>query len=253
MGRFFKYLGTRAFAKNLMIAIFLVIISLVIVFYSLNFYTRHGEGLPVPKLKGLPIEQAIELLESKGFRYKIDSVYIMDKQPGLVVEQDPDANTNVKNNRTIYLTIITRTAPNITLPDIDGKPFLEARAILNNYGLKIGDTTYVSDVARDVITSVTFGGRKITTGQQLPKGSKIDLVLGNGLGASEVDLPNLKDLSLDEVRLVLSGSLLTLGSVKYEKSVSDSLNGKVIKQFPAISDSLKKVSIGTKIDIVISN
>ena len=253
MSKFFVYLRTKTFRKNLITAVVSILAFLLIIFYSLGFYTHHGEGMPIPKLKGLSVEKAIELLESKGFRYQInDSVYLIDKEPGFVVEQDPDPNTNVKANRTIYL-VITRDAPNIKFPDIEGKTFLEARSILNNYQLKVGDTSYVSDVARDVIISISFGGHPMDMGQEIPKGSRIDLVLGDGLGASEVDIPNLLGLNLNEARLSLLGSSLILGEVTYEGIVSDTLSAKIIKQFPAMSDSLNKVSIGTHIDIVLTN
>ncbi len=253
MSKFFDYLKTKTFRKNLIIAAVSIITFLLVIFYSLGFYTHHGEGMPVPKLKGLTIERAIELLEAEGLRYQInDSVYLIDKPPGVVVEQDPDPNTNVKANRTIYL-IITRDAPNIKFPDIAGKTFLEVRSILNNYQLKVGDTSYVNDVARDVIISSSFGGNVITRGQQVPKGSKIDLVLGDGLGASDVDIPNLLGLTLSEIRLPLMQSSLVLGSVTYEGTVRDTANAKIIRQFPALSDTLNKVSMGTQIDVVLSN
>jgi beta-lactam-binding protein with PASTA domain len=253
MSKFFDYLKTKTFRKNLIIAAVSIITFLLVIFYSLGFYTHHGEGMPVPKLKGLSIERAIELLEAEGLRYQInDSVYLIDKPPGIVVEQDPDPNTNVKANRTIYL-IITRDAPNIKFPDIAGKTFLEVRSILNNYQLKVGDTSYVNDVARDVVISSSFGGNAITRGQQVPKGSKIDLVLGDGLGASDVDIPNLLGLTLSEIRLPLMQSSLVLGSVTYEGTVRDTVNAKVIRQFPALSDTLNKVSMGTQIDVVLSN
>lgn len=253
MSKFFEYLKTKTFRKNLIIAGVSIVTFLLVVFYSLGFYTHHGEGMPVPNLKGLSIEKAIELLEAEGLRYQInDSVYLIDKNPGIVVEQDPDPNTHVKAYRTIYL-IITRDAPNIKFPDIAGKTFLEVRSILNNYQLKVGDTTYVSDVARDVIISSSFGGNSITRGQQVPKGSKINLVLGDGLGASEVDIPNLLGLTLSEIKLPLLQSSLHLGTVTYEGSVTDSVNAKVIKQFPALSDTLNKVGMGTQIDVVLGN
>ena len=253
MGKLFDYLKTKTFRKNLIIAAVSIIAFLLFIFYSLGFYTHHGEGMPVPKLKGLSIERAIELLEAEGLRYQInDSVYLIDKEPGIVVEQDPDPNTNVKANRTIYL-IITRDAPNIKFPDIAGKTYLEVRSILNNYQLKVGDTSYVSDVARDVIISSSFGGNSISKGQQIPKGSKVDLILGDGLGASEVDIPNLLGLNLNEARLSLLGSSLRLGEVIFEGSVTDSTGARIIRQIPAISDTLNKVSIGTQIDVVLKN
>lgn len=253
MSRFFAYLGTRTFRTNLLIAIVSVFVFLIVIFYSLSFYTRHGEGIPVPKLKGLLVEDAVELLKSQGFRYEIDSVYLIDKTPGMVVEQDPDPNTNVKQNRFIYLTIITRSAPDVNFPDIEGKSFLEARAVLNNFGLKVGDTSYVSDVAKDVILETSFGGQKISKGQKIPKGSKLDLVLGDGMGASEVDIPNLLGLNLGEARMALMGSSLVLGNITYEGAITDSTNIKISKQFPSLSDSVSKVSIGTPIDVVLSN
>jgi len=250
MSKFIDYLRTKTFRKNLVIATGSILLFLIIIFYSLGFYTHHGEGLPVPKLKGLTIEKAVELLEDKGLRYQInDSIFLIDQPPGIVVEQDPDPNTNVKTNRTIYL-IITRDAPNIKFPDIQGRTFLEVRSILNNYQLKVGDTTYRSDVARDVILEALFGGNIISKGQSIPKGSSINLVLGDGLGASEVDIPNLLGLDLSEAKMAIMGSSLTLGTISYEGDV-DSINSRVIKQFPAISDTLSKIIIGTPIDITL--
>lgn len=246
-----EYLRAKTFRKNLLIAIGSVFAFLLILFYSLGFYTHHGEGMPVPKLKGLPMARAIELLEEQGLRYQInDSVYLLDQPPGIIVEQDPDPNTNVKSNRTIYL-IVTRDAPDTKFPDIEGKTFLEVRSIINNYQLKIGDTTYKSDVAKDVVLEASLNGRVIRRGQQIPKGSKIDLVLGDGLGASEVDIPNLLGLNLSEARMSILGSSLVMGNVSFE-GPADSLNARVIKQFPSLSDTLNKVSIGTPIDIVLS-
>lgn len=251
MSKFIDYLRTKTFRKNLLIATGSILFFLIFIFYSLGFYTHHGEGLPVPKLKGLTVENAVKLLEDKGLRYQInDSIYLIDQAPGIVVEQDPDPNTNVKTNRTIYL-IVTRDAPNTRFPDIMGRTFLEVRSILNNYQLKVGDTIYRSDVAKDVILEALFGGNTLSKGQSIPKGSVINLILGDGLGASEVDIPNLLGLNLREARTVLSGSSLTLGIVSFE-GTRDTVNSRIIKQFPSISDTLSKVSIGTPIDVVLS-
>ena len=253
MRKFFAYLRTKTFRNNLFLAFAFVIAFILIAFFSLRFYTRLGVGLPVQKLKGLPVEKAIEILELQGFAYQIDSVYLDDKPPGLVVEQNPDANTNVKTNRTIYLTIITRSAPNVGFPDIVNKTFLEARAILSNYGLKVGDTTYTSDIERDRVLSASFAGQPITSGKDIPKGSKISLILGDGLGASDVDLPDLTGLTLSDAVFALRGASLNLGLTTYEGSVTDTANAKIVQQTPAVTDSLNKVPIGTHVDVILSN
>ncbi|RZJ54838.1 MAG: PASTA domain-containing protein, partial [Flavobacterium sp.] len=180
----------------------------LVAFFSLRFYTKHGEGLNVPALKGLSIEQAVIKLEELGLRYELDSVYIMDKPPGLVIEQDPDAGTFVKDNRTIYLTINTSKTPNVNFPEVEFKTLREAQAIIEGYGLKLGDTTYKPDVSRDVVLETMFGGQPIRTGETLPRGSRIDFVLGDGRGNEEVEIPNLIGLTQSEAKFSLKGSIV---------------------------------------------
>ena len=252
MSKFWAYLKTKQFRVNLLMAIASVFILVLIVIFSLGAYTRHGSGIPVPQLKGLSVEKAMALLQDQGFQYKIDSVYVLDKPPGAVVEQDPDAGTNVKENRTIYLTVVTRLAPPVALPDLEPYTYREAVAIIANYGLKVGDTTYRSDIARDRVLEVRFGGQIIKPGTNLPKGSKLDLVLGNGEGASEVDIPDLVNQDIDAAKFAIKGAGLTLGIVTYQGSVTDSTALVVIAQSPMKTDSASKVSIGTRINLTVT-
>jgi len=253
MSKFVDYLKTRSFRNNLLGAIITVFVLLLIAFFSLRYYTKHGQGLSVPLVKGLTFEQAVKKLEDVGLKYEVDSVYIMDQPPGMVVDQDPDANTFVKDNRTIYLTINTAKTPNTKFPDIEFKSLREAQAILESSRLKLGDTTYKPDVSKDVVLQASFGGQPIKTGQGLPVGSKIDLVLGDGRGSEEVEVPQLIGLTIDEAKFSLKGSMLSLGNIIYDGSITDSANAIIIKQDPTPADSLTKVSIGTRINITLSN
>ncbi|WP_316784698.1 PASTA domain-containing protein [Pedobacter frigiditerrae] len=253
MSNFIAYLKTKSFRNNLIAAIGTVIGILLIAFFSLRYYTKHGEGLNVPELKGLPLAQAVSKLEDLGLRYEIDSVYVMDKPPGIVTDQDPDANTFVKGNRTIYLTINTAQAPNVKFPDIENKSLREAQAILESYRLKLGDTTYKPDVAKDVVLEAYFGGQLIRSGEVLPTGSRINLTLGDGRGAEDIELPNLEGFTIDEAKFALRGSMLTLGTITWEGPVTDSATAIVVTQFPLVADTLVKVKIGTPVNITLSN
>jgi len=253
MAKFIEYLKTKSFRNNLLGAICTVIGILLIAFFSLRFYTKHGEGLEVPELKGLSLAQAVTKLEDLGLRYQIDSVYVMDKPPGIVTDQDPDANTFVKDNRTIYLTINTAQAPNVKFPDIESKSLREAQAILESYRLKLGDTTYKPDVARDVVLEAYFGGQLIRSGEVLPTGSRISLLLGDGRGNEEVELPNLVGLTIDEAKFSLKGAMLSIGQVTYEGQITDSANAVIVMQYPLVADSVIKVKIGTPINVTLSN
>ncbi|RZJ77551.1 MAG: PASTA domain-containing protein [Flavobacterium sp.] len=253
MGNFIAYLKTKSF-RNTFIAAFCTFAGiLLIAFFSLRYYTKHGEGLSVPELKGLSLAQAVTKLEDLGLRYEIDSVYIMDKPPGIVTDQDPDANTFVKGNRTIYLTINTAQAPNVKFPDIENKSLREAKALLESYRLKLGDTTYKADVARDVVLEAYFGGQLIKAGEVLPTGSTINVTLGDGRGNEEVELPNLTGLTIDEAKFSLRGAMLTLGTISYEGNITDTANAVIVNQFPLTADSVIKVKIGTPINITLTN
>ncbi|WP_461790743.1 PASTA domain-containing protein [Pedobacter sp.] len=253
MGNFTEYLKTNSFRTNIIAAICTFFALLLIAFFSLRYYTKHGEGLKVPNLKGLKIEDAVSKLEGLGLRYEIDSVYIMDQPPGIVTDQDPDPETFVKDNRTVYLTINTNNAPNVRFPDVETKSLREAKSIIESYGLKLGDTTYKPDVARDVVLEALFGGQPIKAGESLPKGSRINFVLGDGRGNEEVELPNLTGLTIDEAKFSLKGSMLTIGTITYQGTITDTANAVIVSQFPLATDSLSKVRIGTPINITLTN
>jgi len=245
------YLKTRSFLNTILFAVGSVLLLVLIAFFSLSFYTHHGEGIPVPKLRGLSVENAINLLKDQGFEYQVDSVYVLDQPPGTIVEQDPDPGTTVKENRKIYLTMVSRLAPPVSLPNIEQTPYISAAATLANYGLKVGDTSYRADIARDLVLEVKLDGQPLKPGTKIPKGSKLDLVLGDGAGASEVDVPELIGQDLDAAKFAIKGSNLTLGDVQYKGLITDSSNVIVVSQFPMKTDSTK-VSIGTRINLVVS-
>lgn len=254
MNKFFQYLGTKTFRNNLIIAIVAITVFVTLIFFALRSYTRHGEKIEVPNLKNQSISEAVQQLEDRGFRYQVDSVYQSDAKPGIIIDQDPAPGKFVKDNRTIYLTMITLSPPTVSFPEIREMTFLEARAILNNYELKLGDTIYIADIARDVVLDVKYGGQKLLAGQELPKGSRISLVLGNGMGDSEVLIPNVIGLTLEEAIFSLKGSSLSLGAVNYMGYITDSLSARVVSQTP-MPDSLnvQKVSIGTAVNLALSN
>jgi eukaryotic-like serine/threonine-protein kinase len=252
MSKFGAYLKTKDFRKTILLAIGSVIVIAVIAFYSLDFYTRHDSGVPVPKLTGMQINNALNILKEQGFGVSIDSVYVLDQVPGTVVEQDPDAGTEVKENRVIYLKIVKNQAPPVALPDIMDAPYISAVATISNYGLKVGDTTYRSDIARDHVLEVRFAGQAIQPGTKIPKGSKIDLVLGDGAGASEVEIPDLVDQDLDAAKFALKGSGLVLGTITYQGTITDSANLVIVAQMPMKTDSVTKTPIGTKVNVIVT-
>lgn len=227
----------KSFGANLLAIIISVVVIFTVVSLVLNSYTRHGESLTVPDIRGLKIADASRVLAEKKLRFVItDSLYFADKPKLSVLEQNPVPQSKVKEGRVIYITINADVAPTILMPNLIDVSMRQASAILLSVGLKPGKLIYKPDIAQNVVLEMLYKGQIITANSKLPKGSVIDLILGDGLGDADVPMPDLTGLTLEEANNLLSSSSLNMGSVNYQGSIKDSALAKVFRQSPAFSD-----------------
>lgn len=241
---FFKVLGV-----NLLVIFIIVFAFVTTIAFVLKGYTRHGEALEVPDIRGLKIEDAIRVLEAKELRVTIsDSLYFDDKPKLSVLEQNPLAKSRVKEGRMVYLTINSNSAPKVSLPNLLDVSLRQAQAILATSGLKADKFIYKPDIAKDVILDVLYHNQSVQPGTKIPKGSMVDLVLGNGLNGESIDLPDLSGLTLKEAHNLLQSSSLRLGSVVYLGAVSDSASATVSRQNPAFTDGAT-IQEGQSVDL----
>lgn len=229
----FKFITHRSFGVNLLVAIFLVIIIVFIFFASLGFLTKHNENIKVPSLLGKNLGDAKKILESQGFTAAIqDSVYVDTAAPLSVMRQSPDADAEVKVHRTVYLTINRGVPPLVEMPDLRGFSFKSAQLYLQSLGLKPGETTYIPDIARNAVREQLYNGQPISPGTKINMGSAIDLVLGNGLGEENMNVPDLVGMTVAQAKLFLSNKNISLGAVLMETPVTDTENAYIIRQSP---------------------
>lgn len=250
---FKEFIFSRIFLKQILLALAAFTILMIILINGLAFITKHGEEVTVPKLTGLQVGEATKLLLAQNFKVQVDSVFVDDKPGGQVIDQTPLAGSNVKDNRRIYLTMVTFQAPSVHLPRFEDTPYKEYLSDLKTLGLGVDSITYKPDIAQDLVLGVTFRNHSLSDGAVLPKGSKINLVLGDGNGGMVV-LPNLTGLNLDEAKFGIRGSQLSLGRVIFDSTSHDSLRARVYRQSPAAkTDTVVKVSQGTLIDLYLKN
>ena len=250
---FLDFIRTKYFWTNLLGGLFFLVFVFFIFLKSLDFITRHGEEIEVPKLIGKNLAMGIQQLKDLNLEVKIDSVFVAGKEGGEIVDQNPNPGDMVKEHRSIYLTIVKFSAPLVSLPAFEDLPYKEFESNLLNLGIQVDSIIYTPDIAKDLVLGVHFQGKRIEAGIKLPKGSKIDLVLGDGEGGPLVQLPNLIGLKLDEARFAIRGSQLVLGNINYQGNITDSSQVKVIQQSPNFrSDSLVKVGQGTIIHLVLA-
>lgn len=249
MKSFFKFLISKIFFLNLVIAAVVVIAVFGFTYNWLNSYTNHGQSIEVPELKGLNMEQVNVLLQRLHLRYSvIDSIYQLDKSPGTVLEQDPAPKAKVKEDRTIYLTINSGIPPKVKMPDLTDVSLRQAEAVLQTFGLKTGALTYRHDLAANAVLQARYQGRPIKPGTVISKGSVIDLVVGDGIGSEAASVPDLTGLTRAEALTALLEANLSPGAIIFDQNIKDSASAVVYKQFPLPTDSMV-LNQGESVDI----
>ncbi len=229
----FKFITKRSFLINLLVAIALLFLIIFLFFASLGSITRHNETIRVPSVTGKSLADATSFLQREGFKVSVqDSVYIDTLQPLAVVKQSPESEELVKINRTVYLTINRATPPLIDMPDLRGFSFRSAQMYLQSLGLKLGDTSYTPDIARNAVKDQKLNGKTIMPGTKIPIGTAIDFILGNGLGNTELTVPDLVGFTISQAKDYLSGDNIGLGVIIAVSAIQDTANAYIVKQNP---------------------
>lgn len=224
---------SKAFFTSLLLAVALIAGAFIVLGNWLGSYTHHGESITVPDLRGMTKQRLEKFIEDKHLRFQVvDSLFEVGKAPGTVIEQDPAPDSKVKENRTIYLTINSSKPPKVKMPNLVDVSFRQAEAILQTYGLVVGNTIYRPDLAKNAVLGQQYKGHNISPGTEIYKGSVIDLVLGDGQGISTVNVPQLVGLTRSEALFVLRGSALNMGTITFDTGVKNEENAKVYKQSP---------------------
>jgi len=248
-----RFLFSRLFLRNLLLAAAITFVVGLFIFLSLRIYTRHGQAMAVPDVRGLTLEETAQLITEKKLRYKIiDSTHNSSVEKGCVVEQNPPPEFRVKKNRTIFITINAFNPETVRMPDLVGVTLRQAKVIIENAGLKLGRLTYVPDIAINNVLQQKYKGMNIEAGDSIIKGSIIDLILGRGLSNDKTVTPDLIGLYLSEAEDRITSRYLNVGAVIYDGSIftaEDSAIAFVWKQKPAYDENKELINLGASVDI----
>lgn len=229
----FSFLKRLGFIGNLLIAIVLVALIVFLFFNSLDWMTHHNEDVQVPLVTGKNVTEARQLLQLQGFGVEVvDSVYIDTAAKGSIIRQSPDAESLVKKNRTVYLTVNRSVAPVVEMPDLRGFSFQSAQMYLQSLSLRLGDTTYRPDIARNSVLEQQYNGKPLAPGTKVSMGSAVTLVLGDGVGNVLMNVPNVVGMTLSDARSYLQSLNLSLGAIVPNAGISNPENAYVYKQNP---------------------
>ncbi|RYY61714.1 MAG: PASTA domain-containing protein [Chitinophagaceae bacterium] len=242
----------RSIWINILAGIILALVLFFIFIFSLRLLTHHGQSKTVPQVIGKTFDEAKKALKDAGFEVEIqDSIYVDTAKPMRVLKQVPESDETVKVNRTVYLTINRSVPPMIDMPNLVGYSFRSAEMALKNSNLRVGDTTFKPDFAKNSVLEQRYNGKSIAPGTKVQMGSSITLVLGDGVGDKQIVVPDLVGLTFCQARDALAASGIGIGSI-IGSGFSDTCSAFIYRQRPERMDEERRynrIRSGQMIDV----
>ena len=179
---YLKLLKSDSIVKHLFASSITVFIIFYFVFISVKIYTKHNRYIEVPSLSGLNIEDANKILKKKKLKSEVldSSKYFSETPVNSILSQIPDAGEFVKKNRKIYLNVNPSDYQKVSIPNIIQITKRNAESILNALGFEVSGFQYVDNIGKDMVLEVLYNGDKMNIGDAIARGSKLELILGNG-------------------------------------------------------------------------
>ena len=186
---------------------------------------------------GKNVDQAVSLLEKQGFDVIItDSLYNDSLPLNTVKKQLPDPGATVKVNRTVFLNVNPVALPMIEMPNLEGLSFRFAVDKLTKNHLILGDTTYKPNFMKGSVLEQAYNGKKIEFGSKIRWGSKIDLVIGGGLEAIKIPVPDLTGMTVAQAQEVLKDKGIMLAAILSIENITDTANAYIFRQNPEVNN-----------------
>lgn len=182
----------------------------------LNIFTGafSEQDVIVPNIVGMTVEEGTKTLDGLKLKLKIgDELYSSDYEAGMIMSQNPSNEMTVKTGNTIIVNT-SKGQREGTVPILTNKSLVDAVFTLENYGFVQGDVTIeASDLPKDFVIR-----QSPEPGTPSAAGTRINLVISDGLKTQKVSMPNLVGMNIEDAKLELTKVGLLLGEIAYEYS-----------------------------------
>lgn len=243
-GQFFK---KYSWALHLLIMVGVSAVILVLVFVFIRIYARQGAESEIPDMVGMSIEEAMAN-DAIGLEFVVqDSIFREGEAGGTILTQDPKGGTMVKSGRKVYLSITSYSADDAILPELAGLSVRQAVSELYGIGLSVGKLTFVEDPYKNSVVDQSCKGKSLYAGQQIARGSVVDLVVGSGDGTGSNSVPFVIGKTADRARRDILSVSLNVGKEHF-RDVKDKRTAVVYRQEPDYT-GVNKYPYGTSVEL----
>ncbi|HEX5782516.1 MAG TPA: PASTA domain-containing protein [Solirubrobacteraceae bacterium] len=191
----------------------------------------------VPRVVGLPQDEAEQQLRDAGFEPEVERVYSDDVRSGRVVETSPPAGSTIERGSVVTLQV-SRGPEQAEVPDVTGESEENARSALEGAGLRVGEVTE-EDSGEEPGTVIE---QSPAAGEEVDRNSAVDLTV-----AAPVAIPDVVDLTEDEAQTELEDAGFEV-RVQDQEVTDPAQDGVVLDQRPAADEERRQ---GSRVTIVV--
>ena len=203
------------------------LILVAVLFFGIRaIFDRVVTTATVPSVTGLDVNDAKALLEREGLKYKELYVDSDDVKVNLVMYQNPEADTVVRKDDTVLISVSSGPAQ-LSMPDVVGMKIEDAKALLQSYGFTQMTLYPVlnGDYAIGTVVSQTPAAN-----DKADKETPVSISYSGG----KTTVPQLKNLTLAEAESLLKQNQLRINPVlTYVDTRNAKDHGKITVQSPA--------------------
>ncbi len=255
-----QYIENKPLIKHLGLLALFIILILTLIYIWLRFYTNHGQKIPMVNITGKSLSQANDLINQHSFQLVVtDSLFIIGKSGGIILDQNPKAGSEVKEGRKIYVTITKLEADKIMvseLPLLYGNDFVQKSIELKHRGIltKIKSKKYDSGDPNHILEvyykdQLIIDKNIIRNELRINKGDMLDFVVSDKAGG-EISVPDLVCSTVSEIEFLLQQSNLEIGEITTKGIIKDTSVAFVLDQDPK-HDGITKIPMNSKINLII--
>ena len=191
----------------------------------------------VPRVAGLPQEEAEQQLRDAGFEPEIQREFSDEVRRGRVIDSSPPAGSTIERGSTVTLTV-SRGPEQVDVPDVTGESEENARSTLEGAGLRVGEVTE-EESGEEPGTVIE---QSPAAGEQVDRDSAVDLTV-----AAPVAIPDVVDLTEEEAQAELEDAGFEV-RVQEQEVTDPAQDGVVLDQTPPADEERRQ---GSRVTIVV--
>ena len=204
------------------------------------------KDVTLPNFVGKTVDEANDMVkasETYDFTFVEEPKSDPDVPAGTILDQTPKANTTVKENATVTLTVSSGSEP-VTIPELAGSSQEDAETALTNLGL----TPKSTSVPNDTVDKGTVISTDPPANTQVKKGDTVTVLVSSGKVVEKVAVPNVAGKSVDDAKTMITAAGLTVGEQRPQ--ASDQPKDTVLETDPLNG---VKVDPGTTVNLIVSS